>query len=184
MLHECKFFGELLAINIPKGMIGRKNEEILSDRPVMSMHGQMTQFVGFIRSEFKQNPESKALYHLYNYLCDKLLENISLASVRFIRQNYDQPVTIKQLAELENYSVTYFNYWFKLQTGLTPHRFLQCVRICKAKELLEATDFSVMQIAPMVGYSSNATLTRAFRDVTGTVPEDYRIKRGRSCREA
>ena len=34
--------------------------------------------------------------------------------------------------------------------------------------------YSVMEIAIMVGYSSNATFTRAFHGITGMTPKEYR----------
>ena len=48
------------------------------------------------------------------------------------------------------------------------------MRINKAKELLVNTNFSVMEIAVMVGYSSNSTFTRAFHNITGMTPKAYR----------
>ena len=38
----------------------------------------------------------------------------------------------------------------------------------------EETGFTVMEIAVMVGYSSNATFTRAFHSITGMTPKAYR----------
>ncbi len=37
-----------------------------------------------------------------------------------------------------------------------------------------STNFSVMEIAVMVGYSSNSTFTRAFHNITGMTPKAYR----------
>ena len=44
----------------------------------------------------------------------------------------------------------------------------------RAKELLEDTKYTVMDIAVMVGYSSNSTFTRAFHSVVGMTPKEYR----------
>ena len=79
-----------------------------------------------------------------------------------------------QLAEMENYNVTYYNDWFKQQTGVSPSLYLRHTRIERAKELLVDTEFTVMEIAVMVGYSSNATFTRAFHSITGMTPKAYR----------
>lgn len=75
---------------------------------------------------------------------------------------------------MECYNVTYFNDWFKQQTGVSPGLYLRKTRIDKAKELLKNTGFGVTDIAVMVGYSSNSTFTRAFRSVTGMTPKSYR----------
>lgn len=53
--------------------------------------------------------------------------------------------------------------------GMTNH-----VRACRAKELLIETDASVTQIAFDLGYSSPAHFARAFRNVTGAVPSEFR----------
>lgn len=174
MLHQCQFLSGLLVINIPRSMLDRKDMGILSYPLIVSLRDQMMQLVNLIRAEIEQNPDSKAVYHLYSYLYYKLIENCSTASMRYISEHYDQPITVMQLAELENYNVTYFNDWFKQQTGFPPSLYLRNVRISKAKELLETTGFSIMEIAAMVGYSSNATLTRAFHSLTGITPKEYR----------
>lgn len=52
--------------------------------------------------------------------------------------------------------------------------------ISRAKELLEDTNYIVMDIAVMVGYSSNSTFTRAFHSIVGMTPKEYRDRMGMS----
>ena len=78
------------------------------------------------------------------------------------------------LAKLERYNVNYYTDWFKRRTGMSPGTYLRNVRIRKAKEYLAQSAYGLTDIAVMVGYSSNATFTRAFRTVTGMTPKDYR----------
>ena len=141
---------------------------------VVSMHGQITQLVELIQSELRQNPDSKSVRHLYSYLYSKLCENCAAPSIRYIGEHYDLPITVNQLAEMESYNVTYYNDWFKQQTGCSPSLYLRHIRVNRAKELLVETNFSVMEIAVMVGYSSNSTFTRAFHSITGMTPKAYR----------
>ncbi|MGL6201815.1 MAG: AraC family transcriptional regulator [Lachnospiraceae bacterium] len=176
MLHQCQFFGDLLVINIPRDMIDKKDTGIMSYPMIIQMQSQIMELVRLIRNEIECNPEGKAVYHLYNYLYSKLIENSHTASVRYISQHYDQPITVTELAKLENYNPTYFNDWFKMQTGFSPSDYLRHVRISKAKELLETTNYTIMEVAIMVGYSSNSTLTRAFHEITGTTPKKYRAE--------
>ena len=177
MMHQCQFFGRLLVINIPRDMIEKKDAAILAYPLILvQMRAQIAGLVQLIQAEIQENPNSKAVYHLYQYLYSKLTENSSIASVRYINEYYDQPITVTQLAELENYNPTYFNDWFKQHTGFAPNHYLRYVRIRKAKELLDTTGFSIMEIALMVGYSSNSTLTRAFHEVTGLTPKEYRAE--------
>lgn len=132
------------------------------------------QLMALIQTELEQDPNSKSVHYLYRYLYSKLMESSSVSSINYISHHYDQPITVQQLADMENYNVTYYNDWFKEQTGFSPNLYLRYVRIDKAKELLVETDFSIMEIAVMVGYSSNSTLTRAFHSLTGMTPKAYR----------
>ena len=86
------------------------------------------------------------------------MDNCAAPSIRYLSEHYDLPITVNQLAEMENYNVTYYNDWFKQQTGCSPSLYLRRIRIERAKELLLKTHYSMMDIAIMVGYSSNSTL--------------------------
>ena len=174
MSHKCSYQGELLAMNLYENMLDDRDAVLLSCPMIVSMRGQITHLVELIRMELKQNPESKAVRYLYSYLYSKLIESCAAPSIRYITEHYDMPITVNQLAEIENYNVTYYNDWFKQQTGVSPSLYLRCTRIDRAKELLVDTEFSVMEIAVMVGYSSNSTFTRAFHSITGMTPKAYR----------
>ena len=95
-----------------------------------------------------------------------------------ISEHFDLPVTVNQLAEIENYNVTYYNDWFKQQTGCSPSLYLRKIRIDRAKELLLESRYTMMEIALMVGYSSNSTFTRAFHSITGKTPKAFREEHG------
>jgi len=174
MVHQCDYVGKLLAINLRGDVIDGKDAVLLSYPMIVSMRGQIVQLVDLIQAELKQNPESRSVRHLYSYLYSKLTENCAAPSIRYIGEHYDLPITVNQLAEIENYNVTYYNGWFKQKTGFSPSLYLRCIRINRAKELLANTSFSVMEIAVMVGYSGNSTFTRAFHSITGMTPKAYR----------
>jgi len=174
MSHQCNYIGKLLAINLSEDVSDDRDALFLSHPMIVSMRGQIVQLVELIQQELSHNPDSQSIRYLYNYLYSKLIENCAAPSIRFIGEHYDLPITVNQLAEMESYNVTYYNDWFKQQTGVSPSLYLRRVRIDRAKELLVETSFSVMEIAVMVGYSSNATFTRAFHSITGMTPKTYR----------
>ena len=172
--HQCNFLSQLLVINIPREALERRKPGILAFPLIIPIRNQITQLMELIRAELKQDPNSKSVHFLYSYLYSKLMEGCLISSIKYIGDHYDQPITVQQLADIENYNVTYYNDWFKEQTGFPPNLYLRYVRINKAKELLIETDFSIMEIAVMVGYSSNSTLTRAFHSLIGMTPKEYR----------
>ena len=172
--HECSFCGQLLVINLHDHMLREQNTALLNCPLVIALQGRLLQLVSLIQEELRQEPNSSSIRYLYSYLYSKLIENCAVPSIRYINEHYDLPITVSQLAEMENYSVTYYNGWFKQITGVSPSLYLRYLRINKAKELLETTDYDIIDIAVMVGYSSNSTFTRAFHDVTGVSPNAYR----------
>ena len=174
MAHQCNYRGKLLVINLVGELTEKQDMVLLSYPLIVSMKGQIIQLVELIQQELKQNPQSKTVRYLYSYLYGKLIENCAAPSIRYIAEHYDMPITVNQLAEIENYNATYYSDWFKQQTGVSPSMYLRYIRINRAKELLEETDYTVMDIAVMVGDSSNSTFTRAFHSVTGMTPKEYR----------
>ena len=173
MNHRCDFLGDLLVLNICDD-IGEQGKIMLAGPIIVSMRGQILQLVELIQAELRNNPNSTSVRFLYDFLYSKLLENNAPPSIRYISEHYDLPITIDELAEMESYNVTYYNDWFKQQTGISPGLYLRRVRIEKAKELLRNSAFGVTDVAVTVGYSSNSTFTRAFRSITGMTPKDYR----------
>ena len=174
MVHQCNYIGKLLVLNLTQGLAETQVAVLLSYPLIVSMRGQIVQLVELIQAELGQNPDSRSVQYLYSYLYSKLIENCAAPSIRYISECYYQPITVGQLARIENYNVTYYTDWFKQQTGFSPSMYLRCIRINRAKELLDSTNFSVMEIAVMVGYSSNSTFTRAFHNITGMTPKAYR----------
>ena len=63
---------------------------------------------------------------------------------------------------------------FAEQTGVTPGRFIERVRVEAARNLLERTSHPVAQVAEECGFGSPETLRRAFIRVLGISPSDYR----------
>ena len=63
---------------------------------------------------------------------------------------------------------------FKAATGVKPTEYAQCVRVEKARELLQFTRRSIDQIAWSVGYEDPAAFRRVFGRLVGLAPGDYR----------
>ncbi|MCR4890822.1 MAG: AraC family transcriptional regulator [Lachnospiraceae bacterium] len=173
MNHQCDYYGELLVLNLSEDM-DEKDKAFLNAPLIISMRGEILALVQLIQTELETNPGGSSVKYLYNFLYSKLMENSAPQSIRYISEHYDMPITVDQLAEMESYNVTYYNDWFKQQTGTSPGMYLRKIRIDKAKEMLKTTRFGVTDIAVMVGYSSNSTFTRAFRSITGMTPKGYR----------
>ena len=82
---------------------------------------------------------------------------------------------IGELARIAGLSPFHFSRQFKIETGLTPNRYLVCLRIERAKLLLVANpEWSLAQIAAFVGYRSIGQFSGLFRRETGWSPGAFR----------
>ncbi len=97
-------------------------------------------------------------------------------SIRYIHEHYSENITLEFLAKLEKYNICYFGQWFKKKTGVTPHIYIQNVRLNEAKRLLRETNYSLLDITHQIGYEHQTTLTRLFQKFEGITPKDYRQK--------
>ena len=170
--HQCLCEDELIVINIPSVMLKKGDLEILSRKVVLDVEDSLQPLIDLIHQDIKRNRSS--MRYLYYYLYERLVENNSFRSVCYIREHFDQPVSVAELARLENYNIAYFNDWFKQQTGYTPAQYLRLYRIEKAKELLLYTNYNVLEIALQVGYNSHSAFSRAFKDSEGISPLAFR----------
>lgn len=123
-----------------------------------------------------QTLDKERIIPLLRYALSLLGENLRPSSIKYLHENYDKKITIAQLADLEHYNLSYYSEWFNKQTGLTPTKYLQQIRLGKAKELLINTDFSLLQIAQQVGYEHQSSLSKAFQEQEKITPSQYRRK--------
>jgi transcriptional regulator GlxA family with amidase domain len=67
---------------------------------------------------------------------------------------------------------------FKAATGIKPTEYAQCVRVEKARELLQFTKRPIDQVAWSVGYEDSTAFRRVFGRLVGVSPGDYRRRFG------
>lgn len=122
-------------------------------------------------------PSGDALSKLFYYFIPDMVTKKEPPSIQYIQEHYNQNIDIETLARIENYSVTYYGEWFKKETGMSPVEFIQIRRIDRAKELLQGTSLSIMQIACEVGYDYESSFTKVFKLREKVSPKVYRQSR-------
>lgn len=65
---------------------------------------------------------------------------------------------------------------FKQEYGVTPKEYMDELRLCKAKKMLEQTQEKVIDVAYQAGFSSLSAFNRFFKQQTGQTPTEYRKK--------
>jgi transcriptional regulator GlxA family with amidase domain len=97
-----------------------------------------------------------------------------LRAQQFIEKKYAEIGSIEEIADEVGISLRHFIRRFQKATGDQPLKYLQRVRIDKARELLETTRDNVDQITWAVGYQDISSFGRLFRQYTGLSPSAYR----------
>lgn len=93
---------------------------------------------------------------------------------QWLTEHLSQPVTVLQLAEALNVNRRTLHRHFVEGTGMSPHAWLQMLRIEAAKSMLTRSTFSVERISGLVGYSDVSFFRQIFRRTTGSSPLRWR----------
>lgn len=94
--------------------------------------------------------------------------------VETMRQNFWNPMSLNDMAEMANFSPCYFNQVFRSIVGIPPSRYLTALRIDAAKRLLIDTTLRVIDICYEVGYNSLGTFSSRFTELVGISPQGFR----------
>ncbi len=137
------------------------------------IEGLMYQLVTLMIREFPKNSETKNSG--INIKSKMILETLNKVFL-YVESNYENKMTLEDVAEAAGFSVYYFTRFFKKNVGQTFVEFLNNYRIDKAKWEIINTDASISAILNKVRFSSNKTFYRLFKKQTGISPKQYRIK--------
>ncbi|MEF3310651.1 AraC family transcriptional regulator [Paenibacillus sp. GYB004] len=96
---------------------------------------------------------------------------------RYVESHYGEDIQQETVAGKLNISAGYMCNYIKSRSGVTFTDLLNDVRVNKAKEMLEATDCKINEVASLVGYQNANSFTRMFRKLTGLTPLEYRRER-------
>ena len=94
--------------------------------------------------------------------------------VNYLFDNYNQDISLTQIAAHCGYSESHVRHLFKQYSHSTIREYLTLLRIKRAKNLLANTKMSVSDIAYEVGYNDSNYFTNTFKKETGLTPKAYR----------
>ena len=100
-------------------------------------------------------------------------------SISFMEENLNSKLTERDLARKAGVTPEHFCGLFKTETDQTPMRYLNDLRMNKARELLESDDdahLSVKEIADRVGCQDLSHFVRDFETKFKFSPSRYRAK--------
>jgi len=123
------------------------------------------------RVKKQRNPKTKISHQESNY--SPIVQYI----VNSIMKNYAQRLYMEDFAEQLKVTPEYAGTLFSKETGKSFSAFLRDIRMEKAKELLENTNYKIYEIAYRTGYSDVKYFCRVFKECTGVSPKNYVINK-------
>lgn len=105
---------------------------------------------------------------------DSSTQELSLKVVRYITDNYRNPLSENDVANFLGVSRFRITNIFTKQLQISFSRFLNELRIEEAKRLLTSTCLSITNISIMCGFNTTRTFNRTFLNLTGEAPREFR----------
>lgn len=91
----------------------------------------------------------------------------------YLETHHSEDISLESLSSSMYISPTYMSKLFKQETGESPINYLIKVRMEKAKELLKQNQYSIKEIANLVGYQDAYHFSKLFKKSTGISPSEY-----------
>jgi len=104
----------------------------------------------------------------------RVSNNDVLKAMEYIEANYEKDISLQQVADKVNLSVSYLSILIKKELEISYTEYLNEFRIEKAKELLLNTYLKSYEIAEMIGFNDNTYFSKAFKRYTGKNPREFR----------
>jgi len=91
-------------------------------------------------------------------------------AVKRLRQDFDQPLRIEQIAHELGMSVSGLHHHFKAVTALSPLQFQKQLRLQEARRLMLGEDLDAASAAYRVGYRDASHFNREYKSLFGVPP--------------
>lgn len=90
----------------------------------------------------------------------------------YMEEHFAESITLDDLLAMTDFGKSYLLRCFTRQIGVSPYRYLQTVRLSKAKKFLEQ-GIPPVEAADMAGFSDQSHFTNFFKEFIGLTPKQY-----------
>lgn len=105
-----------------------------------------------------------------NVISNKTIENV----IEYIYSNKGEFISLTAMAEYCHISSAYLSRLFTKEVGESYSSFVSGVKIVWAKELLEETDMTIIEISDKLGFNDPSHFIKFFKNSEGVTPAFYR----------
>lgn len=113
----------------------------------------------------------------YEQMQEDKYSNIRREFQKYIEDNYQNDITLKEIAEKWHYSPNYLGNIFRQKFGKGFSEYLTEYRMRKAVLLLKNHEAKIYEVAHQVGYNNISSFIKQFKQTYDVTPAEYRIRR-------
>lgn len=96
--------------------------------------------------------------------------------IDYIRLHLEEELSLAYLADTFDKNASALSHAFRKETGIHLTKYIQQERIREALRLFNTTDFSVSDVAVMVGYQDFSYFSKVFSGQVGMSPREYKTR--------
>ena len=101
-------------------------------------------------------------------------------ALKYLEENYsDSELTADDISKVAGISSVYFRKLFSNVFGQSPMRYLQMLRMEKAKDMLSGDYVPISDVSESVGFKSIYHFSKTFKKTTGYTPTEYAKRKNR-----
>lgn len=156
------------------------NENVIMDKELyqelLSLHQMIVEYSSKLKKEEMMVFFMTHLLEKYGYssLKQPFIDRKEIYLVcQLIEEHFNEPISLKQLCHYSHLSQSTLLRAFTKYIGVTPYRYLQNIRINKAKKLLEQ-GLSPIEVSFQTGFSDQSHFSHFFNMFTGLSPAAYK----------
>ncbi len=159
--------------NEPK-LLGLYHDCVSSQVPhihkINSLLGIAAEYMGRIYEDFAiRNP--KLFGHTrFNSGEDNILGH----TLEFIKKNYKEQISVREVATFCHCSVSYINHTFKRRMHVNIREYINRLRVDAAKSYLTGTSLPIKEVSSSVGFHDPNYFCKVFSEICGVSPTTYR----------
>ena len=120
-----------------------------------------------------RNEKDMAVYYM-DVPVRRSNETLAEAACRYLMENMDRHITIRELADVFHVSQTQLKNSFKKTYGSSIYSYIRTEKMWAAARTLRETNETILGIAGLYGYNNGSKFAKAFSDVMGMSPKEYR----------
>jgi transcriptional regulator GlxA family with amidase domain len=137
-----------------------------------TVQAQVKEILCVDRVRGKEERQRVALQARFGVLQPKLTEAVTL-----MEANIEEPLSTDEIAQLAGVSRRQLERLFKQYLGSLPSRYYLELRLQRARQLLLDTNYSIVQVGLMCGFSSGSHFSTAFGALFGNTPREERQRK-------